>query len=174
MKNPIDIKNQNRRTKAYNLLRDVIIPHHPKYRDSQVREFLLDCAEDFNCEHIVEKLLPRLSKGKFTYVDQAHMDNCDGSDTKVLMLNPKRKRGEISAVQNKAGALRVVVVNPMVDRTDYFYIPKQAVKKLKEQCYGKRIHFERIFVAYNEKKQSYGLLDDYRVESFLCLANKMG
>jgi hypothetical protein len=110
--------------------------------------------------------------GNLKFVDETGYDFLpDYSDSKTVSVNKDSHKAEFSGVENKIGALRVSVYNPIDDTVAYFFLPKQAVDRVKRECYGVNSHKERIVFSYSKVyEDSYGYFDDYRVSTFKELA----
>ena len=157
--------------KNYLLMRDVITKYHPDFVNSEeLRKYGLTHSHIFNCERLVEEALAAV--GGYTFVDEEgrDFDDIDDSDSKTVSIQPSRPVMEINGVENKIGSLRITVYNPLKEGLDYLYVPKSDLKVLKEPCYGKMSHRERLKTSYNSIYDSYNRLQPYRVDSFEDLA----
>ena len=103
---------------------------------------------DLAMESLVENAVSRV--GKLKRVDIMGMDHEDGSDTKkVTVVNQgtkaKPNRGAGFSTKNKKGVLRVVVVDPLIEKVFYFKIPPSfyvGVKQKRREV-GLRIRFNK-------------------------------
>lgn len=169
-------------TKEYALVRDVIIQYHPEFQTPQMRKLALRKPEVFNVTFLIEEALAYTS-GMYDFINGEHEDFTDGSDSKTasISVNPVKKgsnsyRGEISGVGQigrevklKNGALRITMWNPHVNKTEYYYIPKDKWSNLNINFHpstGKG----RIFYTYNKKTNTIPKLAEFKVDSFETLA----
>ena len=153
-------------------MRDVVTKYHPKFKNSKdLREYGLEHPEMFNCERLVEETLAFI--GGYNFVDEVgrDFDDIDNSDSKTVTVQPSRPIMEINGVENKIGSLRITIFNPIKESLDYMYVPKSDLKYLKEPCYGKMKHKERLKTSYNSLYDSYNRLEKFRIKSFKELAN---
>jgi hypothetical protein len=122
-------------SKEYLIMRDIICAYHPSFfKNKKLRKFGLEQPGLFKVEKLVEQSMASL--GSYDYIDAAHADFSDGSDSKTasISINPKvigqkSYRGYISSVSNvggnqKAGALRCVIYNPHKQDLRYYFLPK--------------------------------------------------
>jgi hypothetical protein len=103
---------------------------------------------DLAMESMVENAISRV--GKLERTDQTGMDFTDGSDAKkVTVVNQGTKKSPIRGAgfssKNKKGVLRVVVVDPLVEKVFYFRIPPEFYlgQEQKRRELGLRILFSR-------------------------------
>jgi len=152
------------------ILRDIVFPHLPAFKDSAIQTFALENPEVYNIERLVELTLAHV--GHLTFVDAEGYDFLpDYSDSKTVSVNANSHRAEIGGVECKIGALRISAYNPLNDSMAYFYVPKRDLDRIKQQCYGVNSHKERVVFTYSKVyEDSYGYFDDYRLESFEKLA----
>jgi hypothetical protein len=157
-------------TKNEVLMRDVIIKYHPKFRESaSLRQQGMDDPDIFNIEHLVEQSLAAV--GPYEFVDESGYDFTDFSDSKTVTVNAKTGNTCIQSVEAKIGALRIVVFNAITGETDYFFVPKNQVKKIKKASSGKKsVGKEKIEFTYSTFRHGYGKFDQYRVDTFKDLA----
>lgn len=170
------------RTKAEMLLDEVIFKYHPDVKDNDpVQQVLRKHIEWINIERMVEETMAAV--GGYEFVDAAHYDFSDGTDSKTASVQPSaRKRYgvetnsylcEITGIGNvgdnsqvKSGALRVIVYNPHTQRLEYYFIPNKDM--LKEMRYHSGGY--RITTTWNINKEHNNKLAKYEVDSFLTLA----
>ncbi len=152
------------------MLREIVFPHHPAFQNPQVQTFALANPEVYNIERLIELTLAHVGGMKF--VDEVGYDFLpDYSDSKTVSVNKDSYKAEFSGVENKIGALRVTVYNPITDTVAFFFLPKRQVRAVKRDCYGVNSHKERIVFSYSRvHSDSYGYFDDYRVTTFRELA----
>ena len=157
-------------TKNEVLMRDVILKYHPKFRKSaSLREQGMNDPDIFNIEHLVEQSLAAV--GPYEFVDESGYDFTDFSDSKTVTVNAKTGNTCICNVEAKIGHLRVVAFNPITGKTDYFFVPKNQVKKIKKPSSGKKsVGKEKIEFTYSKFRDGYGKFDQYRVDTFKDLA----
>ena len=157
-------------TKNEVLMRDVIIKYHPEFRKSaSLREQGMKHPDMFNIEYLVEQSLAAV--GPYEFVDEAGYDFTDFSDSKTVTVNAKTGNTCIRSVEAKIGALRIVAFNAITGETDYFFVPKNEVKKIKKPSSGKKsVGKEKIEFTYSTYSVGYGKFDQYRVSTFKDLA----
>jgi hypothetical protein len=125
-------------SKEFLLMRDVICEYHPSFLESKkLRKFGLEQPELFKVEKLVEQCMASI--GGYDYIDAAHADFSDGSDSKTASIsyNPIKTKakhhihyiGEINNVSKvsgseKSGALRCVIYNPHKEDLRYYFLPK--------------------------------------------------
>ena len=162
----------NRHDKNLALLKQVIIPHHPMFTNAtkEFKEQVLQHPGMFNCEHGVEIAMAAASKGLYEFVDGAGYDNSDSSDTKTVTVNWNTKKAEVSSIENKIGALRIVIYDPSTNSLDYMFIPAKAVNYLASPCYGKNRHKLRLIMTYSSWTGHWNRFEEFRVDSFEELA----
>jgi len=162
-------------SKGLVLIRDVISQYHPKFqKDAELTRMALADPEMFNCERLIEHTLAHV--GNMTFVDAEGYDFLpDYSDSKTVSVNENTGKAEVGSVETKIGPLRITCYNPIKDRADYFYVPKNHVRRVSSPCYGKQSHKERVQFNYSFKfMPDYGWFEEYRVESFVKLARARG
>ena len=132
-------------------------------------------AEDLNTERIIEKLIAQ--EGNLTWVGDENLPydySCDLSDSKTCtMVEGKQCKAVITSTETKMGALRVVVANTISERLDYFFIPPTAIRELEKPPGGKKYAMKRcIRFCWSKKKNTYGIIEPYRCESFEDMCHK--
>ena len=146
-------------------MRDVICMYHPSFKSSpDLQKFGLEMPERFNIEHLIEETLAAI--GPYQFVDEEGYDFTDLSDSKTTTINANTRVGTVSSVETKIGALRITAYNPFKDAADFFYVSKRDLQYVKSPCYGVNSHKERILFTYSTKGDTYGMFEDYRVETF--------
>ena len=151
------------------LMRDVICIYHPEFIGSRdLQKYGMKHPNIFNVERLIEESLASL--GPYSFVDREGYDFTDFSDSKTTTINANTRRGTISSVETKIGALRITAYNPFKDAVDFFYVSKRDLKYVKSPCYGNNDHKERILFSYSKKGDAYGMFEDYRVKTFEDLA----
>ena len=155
-------------------MRDVITKYHPKFVTSNdLRQTGLSCPTYFNMEFLTEEALAAV--GGYQFVDQAGYDFSDLSDSKTTTVNHNTGVVEITGVENKIGSLRITAFNPFKETVDYFFVPRSKLDLVREPCYGKNNHKQRVRFSYSKNYQdSYGWFDIYRVNDFVQLATLKG
>ena len=126
----------------------------------------------YNVEHLVEIALSKL--GGYEFVDEEGYDFTDLSDSKTCSVNASDQSVVISSVENKIGALRIVVYNYHKKALDFLFVPKDCVRKECEPCYGKQQTKLKLRCRYNAKTDSYNKFEKYRVKDFETLAKLSG
>ena len=156
-------------SKSLVFMRDVICVYHPSFASSpDLQKFGLEMPERFNIERLIEETLAAV--GPYQFVDEEGYDFTDLSDSKTTTINANTRVGTIGSVETKIGALRITAYNPFKDAADFFYVSKRDLKYVKSPCYGVNDHKERIRFTYSKNGDTYGLLEDHRVETFRELA----
>ena len=152
-------------SKSLVFMRDVICVYHPSFKSSpDLQKFGLEMPERFNIEHLIEETLAAI--GPYQFVDEEGYDFTDLSDSKTTTINANTRVGTVSSVETKIGALRITAYNPFKDAADFFYVSKRDLQYVKSPCYGVNSHKERIQFTYSSKGDTYGMFEDYRVETF--------
>ena len=156
--------------KNLTILREIVFPHLPAFKDPTNQKFALSNPEVYNIERLVELALAHV--GRMRFVDAEGYDFLpDYSDSKTVTVNANSYKAEIGGVECKIGALRISAYNPLNESMAYFYLPKRDLNRVKLQCYGINSHKERVVFSYSKiYEDSYGYFDDYRVDSFKQLA----
>jgi hypothetical protein len=150
------------------LMRDLICIYHPEFVSSQdMRRCGLHRPDLFNVERLVEESLAEV--GGYKFVDAAHYDFSDFSDSKTTTVNLKTRTAMVGNVEGKIGALRITAYNPHRDRLDFFYVPQRDMDSVRVACYGKAAHKERIFITWNPQDH-YNSFHDFLVKDFVELA----
>ena len=164
-------------------MRDIISQYHPKFKLlPELKQYGLDHPEIFNVERLIEESLADVGGYDFVDEDGRDFNDPDDSDSKTVTVvnNSKTKNNKVFIIQNvqtKKGSLRVTCYNPFSNKVDCFYIPRQAVKWLKENDGAKSRESgvcERIRATWNEGKDHYNKLELYRVQNFVKLAKSKG
>jgi len=152
------------------LMREIIVKYHPDFVNSKdLKRVGLEKSKHFNVESLIEECLA--SVGGYKFVDEDGYDFTDFSDSKTVSVNRNTLKAEISSVETKIGAIRIVAYNPFKSTVDFFFIPAKKLKDVKEPCYGKSSHKERIVFKYSTKDDdTYGWIEDFRVKDFPTLA----
>lgn len=166
--------------KNYAFATEIFISYHSSYNTiSDGINWASNFSSGLDVPKLTEEALAENSGGLYTRVNKYTHDFSDLSDAKTgsVMFNDKQDRSKtvvIKNVENKIGALRIVVFNgykPMGNQLDYFYIPAEDVKRLWEND-GKSGKKKRIRTNWNERT-GYSKWNYYRLNSFLDLATKI-
>lgn len=166
-------------SKELTLMRDVIITHHPRFKRSKdLRNFGLSSPHIFNVTHLIEESLSAV--GGYEFVNSAHYDFTDGSDSKTASIRNQSKTtngntymGEIAAVSSaagvlKEGALRCIIYNPHIDGLQFYFLPKSMWSK--HITVHPTSGIGKIIFSWNKTKQTIKLFEDYRCSDFSELA----
>ena len=155
------------------LMAQLVVENHPIYSESPFREVVLERPADFNMEHLVEQMMALNSNGVYTFVDGVHHDNSDMSDTKTgtLHANGKMSSAEISNVRSsfgvlKTGAIRAVILNPILNKFHFLFIPPDAISKLMHTKKGTPTKSRSIWLRYSKKKNVFTKLEKYGITEF--------
>lgn len=154
------------------LMREIVCVYHPEFSSSRdLRKYGLKHPEIFNIERLVEESLAAI--GPYSFVNSEGYDFSDFSDSKTTSVNINTRVGSIGNVETKIGALRITAYNPFKGAPDYFFVPKNDLKRVKSPCYGINSHKERILFKYAARGDKYGWFEDYRVNTFVDLAKSL-
>jgi len=164
-------------------MEQIVCKYHPEFKASKdLQMYGIKHAEIFNIERLIEESLA--SVGGYDFVDEDGRDfNCAyNSDSKTVSVvnnggTSQSKVIIIQSVENKIGSLRVTIYNPFNNSVDFMYIPKKGVQSLMEnsgtQGNENKIK-QRIRTSWNEQRDDYNKLEQYRVASFKELATARG
>lgn len=124
--------------------------------------------KSFNIPYLVEKAFEIASGGLYECINTDGYDFTDFSDAKTVSItDQKRTVFELTAVENKVGALRIVCYNECRDRLHYFYIPYNAWQEWVESDYRKsHPNGKRIRSYYSKGTDQYKRLDPFRYNTF--------
>lgn len=156
------------------LIKDIISQYHPIFSESKdLKRLAKKHPEYFNVCSLVEESMAAASGGKYKFVNGAHADFSDGSDSKTSSINLQSSRGEFGNVVSpggfyKSGALRCVVYNPFSQSLMYYFLPKKAWET--EVNFHPTTNFGRIIFSYNRNQGRIVKFDQYRCNSFIDLA----
>lgn len=166
-------------TKQTAILRDIAFKYHPnlsKLSLTSQREILATanlCPKVYNAEHIVELSLAHI--GGYSFVDQAYRDynDVDNSDSKTGTVNINTRRVEVGGLENKIGAIRLLVWNPILDVLDYFFVPHDMwrFEGYSYKCHGKNKKDKlRFLFTWNSITNHYNKFEIFRLKDFVELA----
>lgn len=157
-------------TKNEVLMRNVICRYHPAFKKSpDLQEYGVKHSDIFNTVRLVEECLAAL--GPYDFVDAEGYDFTDYSDSKTTTVNVNTGIVTITGVESKIGALRITAFNPFKNSLDFFFLPKQDLDIVKQDCYGKNEHRQRVVFNYSRQvADNYCSFEKYRVPSFKDLA----
>lgn len=153
------------------LLRDIVCNYHPEFTASKdLRKFAITTPKSFNVERLIEESLAAV--GGYNFVDETGRDFDDSvdSDSKTVSINKITHRAEITSVENKIGALRIVIYNPLKDGVDFLYMTHRELLAYKMPCYGKNLFKERLTFNWNASGDHYNSFEQFRLYSFEALA----
>lgn len=163
------------------LMRDLICKHHPEFVNTPaLRRYGLKHSSIFNVERLVEECLAKV--GRYKFIDAAHADFSDGSDSKTASIREAPQRldsishiGQITNVVTaaggfKAGALRCTVYNPHQDRLDYYFLPRAVWSEM--VTYNATSGIGKISYNYNRVSDRIPKLADWQCDSFEQMARK--
>lgn len=151
------------------IIYDLIIKrYNPDYRhltfeqELKVERQVLE--NELNIEYIIEKTISIV--GNIEQSNKYGEDLTDGSDVKTTTLSLRTDttyeplyRGTIREIFRKKDLIRCVVFNKAYTRLDYLLFRLSDIGYDKVKC-------KNLTINYNSKKDSYGRLDEYRVETF--------
>lgn len=148
----------------------LIIEYHPVYSKSPYKEILLERPADFNIEHLVEQAFEYNSEGQYKFIDGTHMDYDDESDAKTgtLHANGTSSKAEITSVKSKdgilkKGSIRAIILNPILEKLHFIFIPKDSVYKAMHTKNGKLKTSNSLWIQYNKKKNEFTTLKEYGI-----------
>lgn len=164
-------------------MEQIVCKYHPEFKASKdLQMYGMKHAEIFNIERLIEESLA--SVGGYDFVDEDGRDfNCAyNSDSKTVSVvnNGGASQSKviiIQSVENKIGSLRVTIYNPFNNSVDFMYIPKKGVQNLMENTGTSGTENkikQRIRTSWNEHRDDYNKLEQYRVASFEELATARG
>lgn len=181
------MKLNNKVFKKYQILKCVVIPH---IKD---QSYDLNDPQQYDETYLAEKAMRacnrNLKETKGEHSDDICILTGEKSDTKTSSFNkipltgPSSHQGQITGVRSpygklKDGALRVIITDPFRSTPHYFYLPKKAWQKMTIAGSGKNNSDPQssgsISYTYNRKTGLIRKLEQYRVNSFMELANKNG
>lgn len=132
--------------------------------------------DDLNIERLIEKTIAKVGNLKWVGSENLPYDyECDKSDCKTSSVSVSiTVRGTITSTESKEGALRCIVTNPhSPNEVDFFLIPNKAVRKLESKQGGtKYTGKKKITYTYSTSRDSYGILEPYRVDTLEEVATK--
>ena len=162
-------------SKEYLIMRDIVCKYHPTYKGSRKA---LQNAHHFNIELLVEETLAAV--GGYRYIDAAHCDFSDGSDSKTASIrynvHSNNGSGEIPNVispggNHKKGALRIVIYNAITQSLMYYFLPKNFWSKVNINIHP-TTNMGRIFFNYSLKTGHINKFLGYECASFEELATR--
>lgn len=152
------------------LYAQLIVDNHPIYGKSPFKEAITERPADFNLEHLVEQMMALNSEGAYQFNDGIHEDFTDESEckTSTLHANGTSAAAEITNVRShdgvlKRGGLRVVVLNPVLEKLHFMFIPKEAVVKCMHTKNGKPKASRSLWLRYNKAKKQFTTLEKYGI-----------
>jgi len=154
--------------KEHAIATEIIVKYHKRYkRNNYKKKDIISNYMDFKVERLVEESLANV--GGYEWVDKAHFDFSDLSDSKTasISINPSKAGssycGEITNVSGKMGALRVVIWNPHKAELLYYFLPKSFWENnVTRTAKG----FGKITFTYNVNKGIISRFNEYRVKNF--------
>ena len=164
------------------LLRDVIFPNHPDFgRSRVVREMAKKDPRTFNVPYLVELTMAAI--GGYEFVDAAHYDFTDGTDSKITSVSsnpikssPNSYAGTVTNVCSqygkfKTGGLRIIAYVTPRDECWFYYLPLTVWKPM---AVVPKIGNGYIGYQYNTIKDDIVRFSDYRLGTFRELAMAKG
>lgn len=149
---------------------ELILENHPNFCDgSALREALLENPKFFNVEHIVESMMSECSEGQYDFNDGIHEDFTDGSECKTgtLYVKGDTSTAEITSVRSKKGilkkgAIRCVVLNPVLEKLHFILVPQSSVVKMMTKADGSPKSNKSLWLRYNKKQNRFAIpVDKY-------------
>ena len=155
------------------LMTELVLENHPIYSKSPFREAIIERPADFNMTHLVEQMMACNSNDAYIFIDEIHHDNSDMSDTKTGTLHVSENfcSAEISSVRSKSGvlktgAIRAVILNPILNKFHFLYIPSDAIHKKMHTKRGTPTKSASMWIKYNKKKNQFTKLETYGIIEF--------
>ena len=163
-------------SKHLTFLEDFAFKYHPALSalDSTAQQSIKDIAEIIDIERVTEHAIA--AAGGLTFIDTAHYDFDDYSDSKTLTVGPQCT-AEIHGMAGKIGGIRIVIYNPhkaVGSQVDHMYVPSDFVGSVTTACYGKKSSDRRIRMTYSPERDSYNRMDRFRVADFATQALSRG
>jgi len=149
---------------------ELILENHPKFAEgTALRESLMDNPNFFNIEHLVEDMLAECSEGQYEFNDGIHEDFTDGSEAKTgtLYVKGNTSTAEITSVRSKfgvlkKGAIRCVVLNPILEKLHFILVPQASVIKMMHTAQGKPKSNPSLWLRYDKKLNTFRIpIDKY-------------
>lgn len=153
------------------LLAELIIENHESFaKGSPAAELILKNPEFFNFTGLVEDMMARCSDGKYNFIDGIHEDFDDGSECKTgtLHVSAQGSTAEISSVKSKTGVLkkggiRCVVLNPILEKLHFFFIPQASLLKLMTTKKGTIKKSNSAWLRYDKNKNVFTTIKKYGI-----------
>ena len=155
------------------LFTELILENHPAfYEGSSLSLSLKSNPAFFNMEHIIESMMAECSNGQYEFNDGIHQDYTDESDCKTGTLYANKgsstTAAEISNVRSndgvlKKGAIRAVIINPILKRNHFFFIPKTVVEILMTKKTGEQKKNRSICLRYDKISNKFSTIDKYGI-----------
>ena len=158
-------------TKNHVLIRDIISKYHPTFiADENLSAWALANPRRLNVELLIEETLAAV--GGYDFVDAAGYDFNDScqSDSKTTSVNIETRVVEVKNVENKIGALRITIFNPLSDSVDFMFIPSDDRVKLTRACYGTSQFKQRLRMNWNSDYDHYNMFEQFRMPTFADMA----
>ena len=159
--------------KHQRIINDIAHVYMSEYSSPKQLVTMLHNWRHYNVEHLVELAMSRV--GGYKFVDEAHYDNSDLSETKTGTCRVHDRRAVISGIISKqggipkAGDIRAVIYNEFTGELEYFFMPKADWEDMRE--YG-NANKNILRATYNICDGAYNKWESFRVNSFEKLARK--
>lgn len=167
---------KNELSKEYLIMRDIICKYHPIYKGNRRA---LKNPSHYNVERLVEETMALVGK-RYKYIDAAHCDFSDGTDSKTSSIRYDRKNNTCTGLignvvspggTKKKGALRLVIYNAFTKELMYYFIPKKAWSKMNISIHP-TTKMGRLFYCYNRRTNSITKFEGYECKDFVDLAKR--
>ena len=158
-------------TKNHVLIRDIISKYHPDFiTNYPLSKWSLANPHKLNIEGLIEETLAAV--GGYDFVDEDGYDFNDSckSDSKTTSVNIKTRVVEVKNIENKIGALRITIFNPLKDGVDFMFIPSEHRVNLSRACYGTSLFKERLLMRWSNTLDHYNTFDQFRMPTFTDMA----
>jgi len=153
------------------LFTDLIVQNHPNFQlGSSLYDSLMENPAYFNFTHIIEDMMAVLSEGQYEFTNGIHEDYSDSSECKTGTLHISEasnfSSAELTNVRSqdgtlKKGAIRAVVLNPILEKFHFFFIPKDSVYRMMHTQYGDPKASRSLWLQYNMKRNVFSTVDKY-------------
>jgi len=155
------------RTRLY---AELILENHPKFAEgTPLHESMIENPNFFNMEHIVEDMLAECSDEQYEFNNGIHEDFTDSSEAKTgtLYVKGNTSTAEITSVRSKFGvlkngAIRCVVLNPVLEKLHFIFVPKASVIKMMHTADGYPKSNTSLWLRYDKKLNTFRIpVDKY-------------
>jgi hypothetical protein len=153
------------------LFTSLIVENHPSFKQGSVLyEAIVGNPTYFNFTHIIEDMMSVCSEGQYKFTNGIHEDYSDSSECKTGTLHLSEasnfSSAELTNVRSqdgtiKNGAIRAVILNPILEKLHFFFIPKKSVHRMMHTMYGEPKSSRSLWLRYNTKSNRFSTVDKY-------------